>query len=391
MIFLGKGTMKKTILLTAAFLALFTIQTSAQTWSAPVRLTWTANDSSYPAIAADPSGGVHVVWYDKTFGNIELFYKRSTNAGTTWQAPVRLTWNDGYSNFQKITTDSSNGIYIVWADSTSFGYEIYLKKSTNNGANWSAPNRLTWMDYNSIHPAIATSSGSKIHIVWSQEKSSGYSEIYYKRSIDGGASWLPPTRLTWNSGRSFYPSIAAEATNYVYIVWQDESPGNFEVFYKRSINGGTSWSAPTRLTWNSGDSEDPIVAVDSTGIVHVVWRDTSYGNTEILYKRSSNHGFSWSAPTRLTWSSANSYSPAVAVDSGNGVHVVFRDDTPGNGEIYYKSSPNGGLTWSGLTRLTWNSGGSLFPVVAVDSTDGVHVAWEEMSPGNREIFYKNYK
>lgn len=206
-----------------------------------------------------------------------------------------------------------------------------------------------------------------------------------------GPHGSPPTRLTWNSGRSFYPSIAAEATNYVYIVWQDESPGNFEVFYKRSINGGTSWSAPTRLTWNSGDSEDPIVAVDSTGIVHVVWRDTSYGNTEILYKRSSNHGFSWSAPTRLTWSSANSYSPAVAVDSGNGVHVVFRDDTPGNGEIYYKSSPNGGLTWSGLTRLTWNSGGSLFPVVAVDSTDGVHVAWEEMSPGNREIFYKNYK
>jgi hypothetical protein len=302
-----------------------------------------------------------------------------------------MTWNDGYSNFQKITADASNGIYIVWADCTTFDYEIYFKRSTNNGANWSAPTRLTWIDFSSIHPAITTSSGSKIHLVWSQAKSSGYSEIYYKRSIDGGSTWLAPTRLTWNSGESFYPSIAAEATNYVYIVWQDNTPGNFEIFYKRSINGGTSWSAPTRMTWNSEISQYPIIAVDSTGRVHLVWMDNSYGNPEILYKRSGNHGFTWSAPTRLTWSSANSYYPTVSADSGSGVHVVFRDDSPGNPEIFYKSSPNGGLTWSGLTRLTWNPEGSLFPVVAADSADGVHVAWEEMSPGNREIFYKNYK
>jgi hypothetical protein len=26
----------------------------------------------------------------------------------------------------------------------------------------------------------------------------------------------------------------------------------------------------------------------------------------------------------------------MAVDSGNAIHIVWEDDTPGNGEIYYK-------------------------------------------------------
>ena len=48
-------------------------------------------------------------------------------------------------------------------------------------------------------------------------------------------------------------------------------------------------------------------------------------------------------------------------------------------------------TWSALTRLCWNSGESVLPRIAVDSGSGVHVIWEDDTPGNGEIFYKNRK
>ncbi len=58
----------------------------------------------------------------------------------------------------------------------------------------------------------------------------------------------------------------------------------------------------------------------------------------------------------------------------------------GNEEIYYKKSTDGGTTWK-QKRLTWNSGESILPVIAVDSSGNFHVVWEDDSPGNDEIFY----
>jgi hypothetical protein len=71
------------------------------------------------------------------------------------------------------------------------------------------------------------------------------------------------------------------------VVWQDDTPGNNEVFYKKSTNGGMAWSGAKRLTWNSGDSEFPAAATDSNDNIHLVWRYGSIGNGEIYYKRGN--------------------------------------------------------------------------------------------------------
>lgn len=44
----------------------------------------------------------------------------------------------------------------------------------------------------------------------------------------------------------------------------------------------------------------------------------------------------WTATKRLTWTSGSSYDPAIAIDSNDTVHVIWDDDTPGNVEIYYR-------------------------------------------------------
>ena len=69
----------------------------------------------------------------------------------------------------------------------------------------------------------------------------------------------------------------------------------------------------------------------------------------------------------------------------------FYDNTPGNSEIFNKHSTDSGVNWSGLQRLTWNSGDSNHPSLASDSANGIHLVWYDSSPGNFEIFYKNRK
>jgi len=150
------------------------------------------------------------------------------------------------------------------------------------------------------------------------------------------------------------------------------------------------WSPAKRLTWTSGYSWWPAVAIDSSSTIHVVWRDDTPGNAEIYYKGSTDGGTTWSAVKRLTWTSGESLYPAIGIDSMDAIHVVWHDDTPGNREIYYKRSQDGGETWSGSQRLTWALSWSVYADIAIDSSNAIHVLWEDYreGTGNGEIFYK---
>jgi len=379
---------KKEFLIIVLFLVLIflTQNVEAQTWQATKRLTWNSGDSWYPAIATDSSGNIHVVWEDNTPGNYEIYYKKSTDGGATWSTK-RLTWNSGTSAYPVIAADSSGNIHVVWIDDTPGNYEIYYKKSTDGGATWSTK-RLTWNSGDSWYPAIAADSSGNIHVVW-MENTPGNWEIYYKKSTDGGATWSTK-RLTWNSGTSAYPAIAAESSGNIHVVWYDNTPGNAEIYYKKSTDGSATWQATKRLTWNSGTSAYPAIAADSSGNIHVVWYDYTPGNAEIYYKKSTDGGISWTTK-RLTYNSGYSAIPAIATDSSGNIHVVWHDNTPGNREIYYKKSTDGGATWQATKRLTWNSGYSAVPAIATDSSGNIHVVWFDYTPGNYEIYYKKGK
>ena len=148
-------------------------------------------------------------------------------------------------------------------------------------------------------------------------------------------TWQSTKRLTWNSGESRYSAIAIGLSGDIHVTWHDNSPGNFEIYYKRSTDGGTTWQPTKRLTWNSGNSSYPAIAIDPSRNIHVVWSDDTPGNYEIYYKRSTDGGATWTTQ-RLTWNSGESSYPAIATDPSGNIHIVWRDNTPGNYEIYYK-------------------------------------------------------
>jgi hypothetical protein len=52
--------------------------------------------------------------------------------------------------------------------------------------------------------------------------------------------------------------------------------------------------------------------------------------------RSTDQGATWSTPSRLTFNSGESYRPAVVIDLGAVIHIVWMDNSPGNNEIYYR-------------------------------------------------------
>jgi hypothetical protein len=143
-------------------------------------------------------------------------------------------------------------------------------------------------------------------------------------------------RLTYTSGASQVPDIAVDQSGSIYVVWQDPTPGNAEIFCKKSPDGGNTWGTNRRLSMNAGDSLAPAIVVDSSDQIHVVWQDKTPGNGEIYYRKSVDGGATWSISRNLTQTTGNSYVPAVAIDPAGLLNIVWQDDTPGNAEIYFE-------------------------------------------------------
>src|SRR4030095_7349361 len=133
--------------------------------------------------------------------------------------------------------------------------------------------------------------------------------------------------VTNNPSFSEGPTICESGPN-VYVMWQDMRDVNFEVYCKRSTDGGLNWGADTRLTNNSFLSG--YASACASGLnVHIAWIDTRDGNQEIYYKRSTDGGINWEADTRLTNNSANSYFTSMTI-SGTKIHVVWYDGRDSN-------------------------------------------------------------
>jgi len=266
---------------------------------------------------------------------IGCFLFAQTAQAATWATIQRLTWNSGISECPAVAVDTAGTIYVVWHDNTSGNYEIYYKKSINGGATWTANQKITSTSGTSKNPAIAIDTGGNIHVVW-QDSTPGNAEIYYKKSTTGGATWTANKRLTYTTGYSGSPAIAVNSSGHLHLFWHDNTPGNYEIYYKKSVNGGDTWAANLRLTFSAGVSEAPAFAVDSSDYLHLAWQDDTPGNTEIYYKSSTNGGAAWTANQRLTSTAGSSLVPAIAADTTGHLYVAWYDDTTGNKEIYYK-------------------------------------------------------
>jgi hypothetical protein len=236
--------------------------------------------------------------------------------------------------------------------------------------------QLTYNSGISQLPSIAVD-GSNIYVVW-QDDTPGNSEIFLNYSTDGGTTWTTK-QLTSNSGSSENPSIAVNDSN-IYVVWQDDTPGNSQIYFEQSTDGGTTWKTK-RLSNNSGSSENPSIAVNDSNI-YVVWQDDTPGENQIYFKQSTDGGTTWKTK-KLTKNSGSSENPSIAVNDSN-IYVVWQDDTPGNSEIFLNYSTDSGTTWT-TKQLTSNSGSSENPSIAVNDSN-IYVVWQDDTPGNSEIF-----
>lgn len=238
------------------------------TWSAPIKI----NDGSssferviyaFPAVA--PNGTVYVLWLD--YAQNKIFIDKSTNGGASWGTDVAAaTTNIGFgldigcnggrsmSPAPQMAIDASGNIYVVYASDSIAGagtdLDVYITKSTNGGATWSTPKRVsatsTGHQYN---PSIGIDSLGGINVSYLDRRddpNNCRTNTYLSRSSDGGATFTDSKVTGFDSsfdgnpnGPGDYSGLACLGTTaYPYfsdhrnsnISLQTGTAGAFEIY-----------------------------------------------------------------------------------------------------------------------------------------------------------------
>jgi hypothetical protein len=187
-----------------------------------------------------------VVWYDSTPENDEVYFLKSSDGGATWSTSTRLTMTAEASIQPALAVDSFGALHVVWAEGQEGVEELYYQKSTDSGGTWSAIERLTWTAGSSFAPCIAVGPADKLHLVWC-DNTTVNTELYYKSSTDWGANWSAPLRLTWTTNDAYDPSLAIDAFGNCHLIWESSALAFDDLFYKKSTDGGLTWATSQRI------------------------------------------------------------------------------------------------------------------------------------------------
>ena len=139
--------------------------------------------------------------------------------------------------------------------------------------------------------------------------------------------------LSNNEGNSFDPDLDVTGKN-VYVTWVDDTPGNNDILFRKSTNEGNSFGSTKNLSNNEGNSDNPQISSLGTA-VRIVWQDETQGNSDIFFKASGNRGDSFEYTRNLSDNDGGSFNPMI-ISAEDNVYTVWQDDTPGNFDIFFK-------------------------------------------------------
>ena len=236
-------------------------QTNGVLWSDPVNIS-RSGAAETPVLVVGPGRRIQVFWWDR-FDGITTSY----TAGTTWSppamAPIQIVEvpDEGTSS-QVITTTiaampqivgAGEAAFALWLgapDQETFVRPLLYSRIRLGTTEWTAPELIA--EAAAAWEMTSDPQGA-IHLVYRQaEQLEAFpAGIYYRRSADGGDTWSEPVALYTSLYARLWPaetsrlSIAADGSGSVIVSWDD--PRQERAFYVRSANRGDFWSRPIEV------------------------------------------------------------------------------------------------------------------------------------------------
>lgn len=124
--------------------------------------------------------------------------------------------------------------------------------------------------------------------------------------------------VSMSSGASELPQVTAEGNN-VYVVWQDNTTGNYDIYFKSSSTNGNNFKSIRNLSKNSGASEFPQIE-PYKDFFYAIWKDSTGNMDRIFFKEgqkdSSTNNTEFGSTKKIS-SNGNVIRPSTSAGSSH--------------------------------------------------------------------------
>jgi hypothetical protein len=153
-----------------------------------------------------------------------------------------------------------------------------------------------------------------------------------------GRMWTGPYPITdaADDTTMMRTAIAVDGQKRAWIFYSVERNGNFDLYARRIVAGGTV-SAEVQLTTNPGADLNPVATTDSSGHVWVAWQGFRNGNLEILVMAQAQPGGNVFSPESVVSTSpASDWDPAIAAGASGEVAISWDTYDKGDYDVYLR-------------------------------------------------------
>jgi hypothetical protein len=391
------------------------------------RIGFTVGEQWEPAIAADGFDHVYVLY--PQYGVVpgcshcplpSMILAVSNDNGATWQ-PSREIAPPGTSEYDpQIVVDpvDRRTVYAAWLERKKL--DMVVAKSVDFGQSWSlvvADRGTTEAD----KPVLAVR-GQDVYVGFNRD-----GKILIASSHDRGVTFAstnvsPRSQLV----RALAGGATVDPQGSVYLAWagytlRDGATGRDNLYISKSADGGATWTG--RLMDTSAAPPDCsayhcefgylgaqiTMTSDAAGTLYALWNSGTVDKSpeRIYFASSTTAGDTWSSKLNASTAPANAEHgfPAITAGDAGDVRIAWMDTR--NHPLwntYYRSSTNGGATWSSESKISGyvpgypyvRFGGFSFPFgdyfsIGIDNQGRTQAVWGEglnfRSPGS--IWYSN--
>ncbi len=430
----GERTALKVAALFLVVLATAGAALAAAGFTPQIRLGYQTGDQWEPALAADSHGHIYVLY--PQYGAVpncancnvpSIALTMSGDNGLTWQ-PSRalLPFPTGQFDPQIVVDPvDRQTVYASWLQNDK--RDVIVARSLDFGRTWSFSVAEQGQE-DADKPVLAVH-GTNVYVGFNHDE-----KFFVSASHDAGQTFAS-VQVNPNAGEgsSLAGGATVDAAGNVYFGWtayvRRELPTQpVSVFVSRSADGGRTWStflldvssAPPGCAAQNCETGflGPQIALasDAAGALYALWNAGSVngGPERIYFSSSTSGGASWAERSNISTAAAgveHSF-PAIVAGAAGDVRVAWMDarmtDTrpteagqpnPTLWNTYFRSSTNGGATWSAESQLSGPvqgydyilPAGFLFPFgdyfsLAIDGDGATHAVWGEgrnyKSPGS---------
>jgi hypothetical protein len=247
--------------------------------------------------------------------------------------------------------------------------DIVVARSSDFGATWTIVTADTTNA--AVDKPILTVRGQDVYVSYTHSQ-----KLYVASSHDGGRTFSQSeVKFTGKLGWAMAGGGYVAPDGAVYMSWagyeqNGGAKGKVNLVISKSANGGVTWTgkvvdvsrapeicpADYACGWAYLGAQI-VMAGDEAGNVYALSNASKvdFGPARTYFYKSTNSGITWSAPVDVSTAGPDiSHNfPAIAAAGNGDVRISWMDErTNGWWNTYYRSSNNGGTTWTAEKDVT---------------------------------------